>query len=189
MSVLSLPAEIQFNIFRRLDRPSQLALGLTSPRFLGAFAAYFYLDQFRNSPSQWTKLGLPDGVSWNDAEGKATVIRYLTLSGSGDITSPSVSESEDEDPEFDSFEVFEQEVRLLQKEAEETREEERVEEIISAWLLARFDVEDGCIVCADCGRYIIRKNPDKKVGAWVDNMLHRPHWLRRCGLCEAEVEG
>jgi hypothetical protein len=174
MSLLSLPVETLFNIYRRLGRPSQLSLGLTSPQFLAAFAAYFHLDRFRDSPSQWKKLGLPEGASWHDPAGQATIIRYLTLSGSGDITSPSVSESGDDDRGSDTSGGLAEEVQRLHEEADEAWEYGQVEEIISAWLMAIFNVEGGCVVCADCGRYILCQSQDLNSDSWVGDMLGRP---------------
>jgi hypothetical protein len=45
-SLQTLPAEILYAIFKNLNRPDKLALGLTCPFFLHLFARYYDLDRY-----------------------------------------------------------------------------------------------------------------------------------------------
>jgi hypothetical protein len=180
LSLSSLPAEILFAIFKRLDRPSKLSLGLTSPHFLHLLARYYDLDRYRDNENIWKKIGLPPGVSWGESAAQPTIIRWLAASGSDDIDDPTEVEEEEEylavGPNdigpFDDLDG-EQEVPLPYEDTEEGREDAIVETIISNWLRAKFDINGGCIICAECCRYMLVLGPDRKITRWAKNMLGR----------------
>lgn len=180
-SLSILPAEILFALFKRLDRPSKLSLGLTGPYFLHLLARYYDLDRYRDKEDIWKKIGLPAGVSWGDSAAQATIVRWLAASGCDDIDNPLEVEEEVEYPDvgINDIEAFsdsdgELEVPLPYEDTEEAREDAMVETIISDWLRAKFDVSGGCIICAECCRYMLVLGLDRKTTGWSKNMLGRP---------------
>ncbi|KAL4735146.1 hypothetical protein BDV11DRAFT_39393 [Aspergillus similis] len=224
LSSATLPREIVYAIIRELDRPDKLALGLTGPYFLGILADYYDLDRYRSDPEAWKKLGLPAGVtSWHDSAAHATVIRYVTRAGYGDIEAASLFDDEQnhnnrmkegeemdvdedvdmkEDGEIDTESLFAGSVilgdmdisglgcrgssKLLPsyEDSDEAIDDELVELLISEWLDKKFGILDGCVVCADCSRFILCCRPDGCPNPFATNMLHRPRWFRHCGDCE-----
>ena len=176
-----LPAEVSFAIFKHLDRPSKLSLGLSGPYFLRLLASYYDLDRYRHDENIWRKIGLPAGVSWDESTAQPAIIRWLAASGSDDIDDPPQVEEEEEYPSGESSDIGaffdpdrEQEVPLPYEETELAREDAMVENIISDWLRAKFDINGGCIICAECYRYMLVLGPDGKIAPWSKNMLSRP---------------
>ncbi|KAL4903737.1 hypothetical protein BDW74DRAFT_156152 [Aspergillus multicolor] len=211
VSFSTLPREILNTIIKELDRPDKLALGLTGPYFLCILADYYDLDRYRSDPEAWARLGRPYGVtSWHDSASQATIIRYLARAGYGDIECVSVSGSEpdyhdtpdssdemeiDSDPagfiELGSMDMSglhsgldAPEVLPSYEESDEAVDDELVELLFSEWLDKKFDILDGCVVCADCSRFILCSRPDGSPNPFATNMLHRPRWFRHCGDCE-----
>lgn len=179
-SLSTLPVEVLFAIFKRLDRPSKLSLGLAGPHFLHLLARYYDLDRYRDNENIWKKIGLPAGVSWDESAAQPTIIRWLAASGSDAIDDPQEVEEEEEYPAeglndigvFDDLDE-EQEVPLPYEETEEGREDAMVENIISDWLRAKFDINGRCIICAECCRYMLVLGLDRKITMWSKNMLGR----------------
>jgi hypothetical protein len=179
-SLSILPAEILFAIFKRLDRPSKLSLGLTGPHFLHLLARYYDLDRYRNDKNIWEKIGLPAGASWDESAAQPTIIRWLASPGSDDIDDPPEVEEEGEylSVGLDDIGAFddpdgEQEVPLPYEDTEEGQEDRIVETIISDWLRAKFGINGGCIICAECCRYMLVLGLDRKIAPWSKNMLGR----------------
>jgi len=180
-SLSMLSAEVLFPIFKRLDRPSKLSLGMTGPHFLRLFASCYDLDRYRHDENAWKKIGLPAGVTWDESAAQPAIIRWLAASGSDDNDDPPQLEEEEEYPavglnDIGDFHdpVGEQEVPPPYEETEEAREDAMVESIISDWLRAKFDINGGCIICAECYRYMLVLGPDGKIIPWSRNMLSRP---------------
>jgi hypothetical protein len=187
LSLLMLPVEIIYAIFKRLDRPSQLSLGLTGPHLLRLFASYYDLDRYRNDEKGWKKIGLSAGVSWDDSAAQPTIIRWLALAGCGDIDSPPAPPPEEEEEEeeqdltggfADAF-GLDLDDRLADlppphEGSDEAREDKMVESIISNWLRAKFGIHGGCVICAECSRYMLVLGPNGKMAPWSKKMLSRP---------------
>jgi hypothetical protein len=178
-----LPVEVLFAIFKLLDRPGKLSLGMTGPHFLHLLARYYDLDRYRDDQVKWKKIGIPAGVSWDDSAAQPAIIRWLAASGCDDIDNPpeaDQSEEEEEDPSlslnnFGAYHTFgEQEVPLSYEESELGLEDAMVESIISAWLRAKFNIKGGCVICAECYRYMLVLGPDGNITSWSENMLSRP---------------
>ncbi|KAL4749359.1 hypothetical protein BDW72DRAFT_178297 [Aspergillus terricola var. indicus] len=224
LSFATLPREIIYAIIRELDRPDKLALGLTGPYFLSILADYHDLDRYRSDPEAWKRLGLPTGVtSWHDSAAHATVIRYLTRAGYGDIEAVSFFDDEqnhnnrpeegeemdvDEDGDMKEDEEVDtnshsagsvilgdmdisglgcrggSEILPSYEDSDEAVDDELVELLISEWLDKKFGILDGCVVCADCSRFMLCCRPDGSPNPFATNMLHRPRWFRHCGDCE-----
>jgi hypothetical protein len=180
-SLSVLPSEVLFAIFKRLDRPSKLSLGMTGPHFLRLLARYYDLDRYRDNENKWKKIGLPAGVSWDESAAQPTIIRWLAAAGSDDIDDPPGNEEEEEHPAvrlsdiggFDDSDS-EQDAELPYEETELAWEDAMVETTISDWLRAKFGIHGGCIICAECYRYMLVLGPDKKTTRWSQNMLSRP---------------
>jgi len=186
-----LPTEVLFSIFKLLNRPSKLSLGLTSPHFLHLFASYYDLNRYRNDEKIWEKLGLPTGISWSDSAAQPAIIRWLAASGSDPIDDPPQVEEEEEYPAEEEYDINdwgdpfrEPEVPPPYEETEPYLEDMMVDTIISDWLRARFDVKGGCFHCAGCYRYMLVFGPDGRITPWSKNMLNRRVWIRHCGPCE-----
>jgi hypothetical protein len=179
-SLLTLPAEVSFAIFKRLDRPSKLSLGLTGPHFLHLLARYYDLDRYRDNENMCKKFDLPAGVSWDESAAQPTIIRWLAASGSDDIDDPLEAEEEEEYPAADENDIGffddpdeEQEGPLPYEDTEEARDDAIVETLISDWLRAKFNITGGCIICAECCRYMLVLGLDGKITPWSKNMLGR----------------
>ncbi|KAI9780439.1 MAG: hypothetical protein M1839_006713 [Geoglossum umbratile] len=178
-SLLTLPVEVLFAIFKFLSRPSKLSLGLTCPDFLHLFANYYDLERYRRDEIGWRKIGIPVGVSLDESAAQPAIIRWLALSGCDDIDNPPPVEEEESslavelrDPS--PFDDYVEEVLQPYEETESGREDAMVESIISDWLRAKFDVNGGCILCAECCRYMLILGPDGGITPWSKNMLSRP---------------
>ena len=181
----TLPAEILFAIFRLLYRPSKLSLGLAGPQFLHLFAKYYDLDRYKDDVNKWEKIGLPEGVSWKESAAQPKIIRWLCASGCDDIDNPppEVQEEKEEesptglpdyyDPMFYSDEELLGDLVPYER-TDEAQEDMMVENIISDWLGAKFNIDGGCILCAGCYRYMLVLGPDGKTTPWSMNMLSRP---------------
>lgn len=193
LSLTILPREILYGIIKELDRPDKLALGLASPYFLACLADYYDLDRYRSNPEAWKKIGLPEGVpSWHDSAAQATIIRYLAAAGYGDIEIPSgFDDGDDEDHETHPSQQIFSEPNLCEylgnvdggntaelppsyEDSDEAVDDEMVELHLSEWLEKKFGILDGCIVCADCSRFIRCSKPDGSVNPTAASMLHRP---------------
>ena len=180
LSLSTLQVEILFAIFKLLDRPSKLSLGLTSPRFLHLLASYYDLERYRRDERTQRKLGIPEGVSFDESAAQPAIIRWLAASGCDDIDNPQQVEEEDYSPAAglndigasDDF-AEEQKALLPYEETEEGVEDAAVENIISDWLRAKFNINGGCILCAECYRYMLVLGPDGKITPWLENMLSR----------------
>ncbi|KAL4986861.1 hypothetical protein BDW68DRAFT_119760 [Aspergillus falconensis] len=70
------------------------------------------------------------------------------------------------------------------EDSDEAVDDELVELLISEWLDKKFGILDGCVVCADCSRFMLCCRPDGSPNPFATNMLHRPRWFRHCGDCE-----
>ncbi|KAI9929441.1 hypothetical protein MW887_000912 [Aspergillus wentii] len=187
LSLSDLPTEILYLIFKRLDRPSKLSLGLTGPHFLTLFAAYYDLDRYRNEPEAIEKLGY-HWASWDEPAALAAVIRYLAMSGHdhmddpapGTISPPEAVEPVDElasilDPEaLSHFLMTDEAVPPPYKDTEEGKEDLLVQCIVSDWLETRFNVQGGCILCAECCRWVFRRGPNGRHNRWAQKMLNNP---------------
>ncbi|KAL6239174.1 hypothetical protein BDW75DRAFT_152456 [Aspergillus navahoensis] len=208
MSLPTLPREILYAIIKELDRPDKLALGLTGPYFLGILADYYDLDRYRSDPEAWKRLGLPAGItSWHDSAAQATIIRYLARAGYGDIEAASLFDDEqnhhnrqdemDTDPDSAGSVILgDMDMSGLNgrggeplpsyEDSDEAVDDELVELLISEWLDKKFGILDGCVVCADCSRFMLCCRSDGSPNPFATNMLHRPRWFRHCGDCERE---
>ncbi|RDW90895.1 uncharacterized protein DSM5745_02670 [Aspergillus mulundensis] len=211
VSFATLPRNIIYTIIKELDRPDKLALGLICPYFLFILADYYDLDRYRSNPEAWARLGLPDGAtSWHDSAAQATIIRYLTKAGYSDnetvsvfIDEPDHHDTPDgsDEMEIDSdpagyVELGDMDMSGLHsglnapgllpsyEDSDEAVDDELVELLLSEWLDKKFDILDGCVVCADCSRFILCSRPDGRPNPFAANMLHRPRWFRHCGDCE-----
>ncbi|KAI9855035.1 MAG: hypothetical protein M1813_000579 [Trichoglossum hirsutum] len=180
LSLSTLQVEILFAIFKLLDRPSKLSLGLTSPHFLHLLASYYDLDRYRRDERKWRKLGIPEGVSLDESAAQPAIIRWLSASGCDDIDNPQQVEEKDylpaagpNDIGFSDDFVEEQKALVPYEETEEGIEGAMVENIISDWLRAKFNINGGCTLCAECYRYMLVLGPDGKVTPWLENMLSR----------------
>ncbi|KAL4980038.1 hypothetical protein BDW66DRAFT_85947 [Aspergillus desertorum] len=70
------------------------------------------------------------------------------------------------------------------EDSDEAVDDELVELLIAEWLEEKFGILDGCVVCADCSRFMLCCEPDGSPNPFATNMLHRPRWFRHCGDCE-----
>jgi hypothetical protein len=178
-SLSTVPVEITYHIFKLLDRPGKLSLGLASPHFLHLFAKYYDLDRYRGEPSFDRKLGLPTGVSWSDSAAQPVIIRWLAIPGGDDIDDPALlPEEEEEEPPADipeswAFEDDEQDYPLPYEETEGGKEDALVEEILNRALNTQFGVVGESIFCAECYRYMEINGPDGRVTPWAANMMCR----------------
>lgn len=180
----TLPAEILFAIFRLLPRPSKLSLSLAGAQFPYLFAKYYDLDRYKDDVNKWKRIGLPDGVSWNESAAQPAVIRWLCAPGCDDIDNPPPEVQEEKEEESltaapDHYDPLlysdEEEGDLVPYEStDEAQEDVMVENIISDWLRAKFNINGGCILCAECCRYMLVLGPDGKTTPWSMNMLSRP---------------
>ncbi|EED14722.1 hypothetical protein TSTA_041970 [Talaromyces stipitatus ATCC 10500] len=203
-NLLSLPTEIIFHIFKRLDRPSKLSLGLTCPRILALYASFFDMERYRHDPDAREKLRFSADVSWDDPQGMAVTIRYLTLSGGDGINSEpssptteepsplstSTAEGQHAEPGFSTgFSWGGEEEATIPSYAEsnEAREDAMVVSIMSEWLKTRFRIHGGCILCVECGRYMLCRGPDGRRVRWTENQLRRSPWMQHCGPCDAAM--
>lgn len=186
-NLLTLPTEIIFQIFKQLNRPSKLSLGLTCPRMLALFASFFDMDRYRNDPDAQKKLGFPADISWDDPQGQAAIIRYLTLSGwdgiNSEPSSPTIEASFPisivEAKNISSLPWFswgdeEKVVIPPYTDSKEVREDAMIVSIVSNWLKTRFGIDGGCILCVECGRYILCRGPDMKMVPWTEKQSSRP---------------
>jgi hypothetical protein len=189
-----LPQEILFAIFKLLDRPSKLSLGLTSPYFLHSFANYYDLDRYRDKTDKIAqrKFGLPEGISWADSMAQPTIIRWLALPGCDDIDDPPPIEEEEypiAEEEVDSdihmfrgpLDIYEEDeeydLPTPYEESELGQEDAIVEAIISDWLRTKLHVHGGVVLCGECQRYMRILRPDGKIDPWSENMLNRPRYV------------
>ena len=137
--------------------------------------------------NKWEKIGLPEGVSWKESAAQPAIVRWLCASGCDDIDNPPPEvqeEKEDEsltspldyyDPLFYSDEELLEHHHIVPYErTDEAQEDMMVENIISDWLGAKFNINGGCILCAECYRYMLVLGPDGKTTPWSMNMLSRP---------------
>ncbi|KAL4806965.1 hypothetical protein BDV18DRAFT_110799 [Aspergillus unguis] len=197
LSLLDLPREILYAIIKELDRPDKLALGLIGPYFLTILADFYELDRYRNDAEAWKSLGLPGGVcSWHDPAAYATIIRYLAKAEYGNIEDPGLDDepmqevtgpslSSDFMDIDDAFQCARTaDLPPSYEETDEAVDDELVELLFSEWLDKKFGILDGCVVCADCSRFIRCSRPDGSSNPAAANMLHRPRWFRHCGDCE-----
>ncbi|KAL3476911.1 hypothetical protein BJX99DRAFT_227156 [Aspergillus californicus] len=205
LSLSTLPREILYGIIKQVDRPGKLALGLTGPYFLTILADYYDLDRYRSQPEKWSKLGLPSSVtSWHDPAAYATIIRYLIAGGDGDIDAAPFLDEDGEleeaehdaqgdtemfdNPDFTGYEgygdVVDVDLPPAYEDTDEAVDDELVELLISEWLDVKFDYLDGCVICADCSRFMLCCRPDGSPNPAAESMLHRPRWFRHCGSCE-----
>ncbi|KAL4997772.1 hypothetical protein BDV10DRAFT_84007 [Aspergillus recurvatus] len=60
------------------------------------------------------------------------------------------------------------------EDSDEAVDDELVELLISEWLDKKFGILDGCVVCADCSRFMLCCRPDGSPNPFATNMLHRP---------------
>jgi hypothetical protein len=192
-SLQTLPAEILNAIFKDLNRPGKLALGLTCPFFLHSFARYYNLDRYPpDHEGMKEKFSRPEGVrSWDESGSQAAIIRWLTTAGEGDEiggdgdNEPGRGEetTEDEGPDYpgpvpDMASMLSwgmdssapADLPPLYDQTELAREDEAVERILSGWIKHRFGISRGCVGCANCSRYM-------PLGSrWARNMLSRPRY-------------
>lgn len=179
-SLSMLPTEVLFAIFKRLDRHSKLSLGLTGPHFLHLLASYYDLDRYRRDEQRWEKIGLPTGVSWDESAAQPTIIRWLSASGCDDIDNPPQVVEEEEYPVDEPKDIWspclvhEPELPPPYEETEGGKADMMVESIISRWLREKFGIRAGCIICAECYRYMLVLGRDGKITPWSKNMLTRP---------------
>jgi hypothetical protein len=187
-SLSPLPMEVTYRIFRFLDRPSKLSLGLTSPHFLHMFAQYYHLDRYRGTVSFDMKLGLAQGVSWSDSVAQPAIIRWLAMTGGDDIDDP--ESSEDDEPEGTPYTYEEPEGRnillydprfnrgdtkdrITYEETEGGKEDVLVEYILTQAMHMQFGLVGDCIFCAECYRYMRIKGPNAQVTPWAKEMIAR----------------
>ena len=147
-NLLSLPTEIIFLIFKRLGRPTKLALTLTCPRMLALSTSFLDMDRYRSDPYVRTGLRCPEDISWEDAQGQAVTLRFIALANMDGINSRPLSP------------VIGEPWTVHSVEEADARENFTVASVISGWLRTRFQIEGGCIVCVECGLYILCREPD-----------------------------
>jgi hypothetical protein len=177
-SLSTLPVEITYRVFKLLNRPAKLSLGLASPHFLYLFAKYFDLDRYRGEAAFDSKLGLPTGISWTDSAAQPVIIRWLAMSGGDDIDDPAPAageEPEEIEPDFNShgYGFDDEELEAPYDESEEGKEDALVGDILNLALNTQFGVVGKSIFCADCYRYMRIHGPDGRVTPWAQNMMGR----------------
>lgn len=128
----------------------------------------------------WEKFGLPAGVSRDESAAQPAIIRWLAAAGGDDIDDPPEVEEEEEYPAVDGNDIGffddldeEQEEPLPYEDTEVGREDAIVETLISDWLRAKFNITGGCIICAECCRYMLVLGLNGKITPWSKNMLGR----------------
>ncbi|KAF3403193.1 hypothetical protein DPV78_003776 [Talaromyces pinophilus] len=160
-SLLFLPTDIIFHIFKRLGRPTKLALALTCPLMLALFTNFLDMDRYRFDPDVRTKFRFLEDISWDDPQGQAVTLRFLALADMDGINS---------DP---SSPVIGESWTVHSVEEADARENFTVVSAISGWLRTRLQIEGGCIVCVECGRHILRREPDGTETNWMDVQSNR----------------
>lgn len=160
-SLLSLPTEIIFLIFKRLDRPTKLALALTCPSILALFTSFLDMDCYRSDPDVRTWHRFPEDISWDGAQGQAVTLRFLALAVMDGINS---------DP---SSPVIGEPWTVHSVEEADALQDFTIASAVSQWLRTRFQIKGGCIVCVECGRYILCREPDGTGTNWMDVQSNR----------------
>jgi len=148
-SLSALPQELTYGIFKLLDRPSKLSLGLTSPYFLHLFAKYYDLERYRNKHGFTTKLGLSPEIHWNESAAQPVIIRWLSMPGGDDIDDLRVEESDHED--YDSCRFC---LEFAYGSSKDAKEDVEVENILTQALNTQFGVNGKVISCSECYRYM-----------------------------------
>jgi len=183
--LLDLPAEIQYNIIKRLDKPSKVCLLLTCPKMVHTFAKYLDLDRYRDNPLFQRKLGVPSTVSFQDPRTQGAIIRYVAIPGNDEIEgdsmpSPKLDEAsldlEDSHGPGSGWGFDEEEegpLEPLDAESELATEEAKVQYILAWWLRERLGVEGSLIFCGECMKFM-RASPGPSGGLpWCSKMLNR----------------
>lgn len=144
------------------------------------------MERYRDDPDAREKLRFPATISWDDPQGQATIIRYLTLSGGDGInseqSSPTIEEPEGQhvDQGFSAgFSFGGEEVEEIPSydESNDAHEDAMVVPIISEWLTRNFRIDGGCILCVECGRYMLCRKPDGRRVRWTANQMRRPAYV------------
>jgi hypothetical protein len=181
-SLERLPVEILFDIFKYMNRPSRLALGLTTPSFLHLLAKYFDLDRIRR---KWN-IGLPENIAWSESAAQPAIVRCLSIG----VEEPEIIRDDEVEEGLEGhFEckpygpyAVEDEVPSYE-ESDEAREDDEVERIINSWLRDKFNISVPCILCGECYRYILTERPSRnpfrprgtmEITPWARIMLRRP---------------
>lgn len=173
-SLSKLSVDLLFIIFALLDRPSKLALALSSPRLLHLLAKYYDLDRYRHEPLFIQKMDIPDSVSWDDSRAQGAIIRWIAMPGSDDIDSPPpVGEvAEEEEVGLDYKGDMDEERFKPYEETQAGKEEVVVQKIIENWLKKRYRIEGSIIFCAECYRFM-RLHPENGKKPWCAKMVTR----------------
>lgn len=179
-NLLSLQTEILFHIFKRLDRPSKLALGLTCPRILAPALPQWLWCKGKASLSSNYLLGwspgsgnynqISDSPRWGQHQQRAIIADHWR-------DEPEVQHA---NPVFStgvSFGGEEVEVIPPYTESSEAREDAMVASIISEWLKTKFRIDGGCILWVECGRYMLCRGPDGRRVRWTANQMRRSAYV------------
>jgi hypothetical protein len=186
-SLETLPTELLYRIFSLLNRPRKIALALSAPYFTHAFAAYYDLDRYDNKPDFQERFAVPEGGTWKDTRAQGAILRYICMDGGDDMDAGDQGEDEEHEPwvepeqqsAFEMFNPFEDDAPLdpPYEHTQMGREDALVNEIFDKWLDSKFGIEQGCVLCAGCQKFIVRSvrgGEDRGESAWVKFMSGRP---------------
>jgi hypothetical protein len=137
-----------------LDRPSRVSLGLTEPFFLHSLAEFCEFHRQRER-IQWLDIGIPSepSWSWNDSAAQPAIIRRLAKGCYEFVGTLRPIVGRDD---------------LIE---ERDREDAMVDGFLSEWLKAKFNIEEGCVLCRWCWRFMCMLRPDGEPSPWVSRCL------------------
>jgi hypothetical protein len=180
-TLTDLSVDLLFTIFKKLDRPSKLALGLSSPAMLRLLARYFDLDRYRTNPLFREKLSVPESVSWEDSKAQGPIIRWIAMPGNDDIDDPGedVVEGEESYPgpsrgHANRLDASDDDDRNKPYgETEVGKEEVMVQNILEEWLRRKCGAEGGVIICAECYKFMRLRPDNGRREPWCKKMMIR----------------
>ncbi|KAH6684579.1 hypothetical protein B0J14DRAFT_573182 [Halenospora varia] len=173
-TILTLPQELLFSIFKYLSRASRISLALTAPFFLHLLARYH--NQYRGP-----------NINCSDPGAQPAIIRRLCTFHVDPLSCSSEARPQNG---AESGAIRASNGRLsktLRRPGIDTyriAEDTAVQNILSAWLQDRFRIEGGCIVCDQCGRYMLVHGPDGMASECFMKM-EMGIWITHCGGCKA----
>lgn len=187
-SLLTLPKELLYAIFKLLDKPSKISLALSAPYFIHSFAAYYDLDRYRRNDEGGyfrRKIGLPHEVSWQDSRAQGAIIRWIAIPGCDDIDEPPEPPLSEEEQrhrdqlvdglyELDDIESGKVVLPKTYEDTKEGKEEVTVQATIADWMKTKCGIQGGVVFCGECYRHKSVLRPDGKKDPWVQKMLTRP---------------
>ncbi|KAH8682926.1 hypothetical protein BGZ60DRAFT_427405 [Tricladium varicosporioides] len=152
----TLPPEISFEIFKLFDRPSTLSLSLTSPRFSQLLARFHNFQNSEGSQSFNYRTGID---SSRKPTSSVALIRWLCkFKGPPFLAEARDPEKNEAGKAINPF--------FLWNEIPQELEYVAVQVIMSTWLSERFGIRGGCILCEDCGSYMLLLDRDGRKTNW-----------------------